>query len=116
MASADGQIRCVTHRTRVLVEQLRGGAEGPSEGPRLPDELSVQADMERQHMEHITQETRRWYAMVLSVFICVFVPSRLAPRSEWCACRRPDDGGSVRPGQTPRGGLAARRAVMLPLD
>lgn len=38
--------------------------------------MSVQADMERQHMEHITQETtRRWYAMVLSVFICVFVPS-----------------------------------------
>ena len=45
-------------------------------GPRLPVEVSVQADMEQQHMEHITQETtRRWYAGVLVVFISVSCPS-----------------------------------------
>ena len=62
------------------LSELRGGAEGP-EWPEAADEMSGQADMEQQHMEHITQETtRRWYARVLSVFIEVLLPSVDPPR------------------------------------
>lgn len=50
--------------------------------PGAADEVSGQADMEQQHMKHITQETtRRWYARVLSVFIEVLLPSVYPPRS-----------------------------------
>jgi len=50
-----GRARCVTHRGMRRLNNFEGVAPRGQEGPRLPDEVSGQTDM--QHIEHIAQET-----------------------------------------------------------